>query len=246
LPSTVDPKETILFNALSDHWWKEEGPLSTLHKMNPVRLSFIKEGLTQHFEKENHHITPLKGLSVIDVGCGGGILSEPLCRLGAHVTGIDPSDKAVEVAKKHALNNNLPIDYQCTTADALAKKNVQADAVMAIEILEHVRDKQAFINEISTLVKPGGQLFISTLNRTVKSWALGVFLSEYVLRWVPPGTHHWQNFTRPHELNEMLKGANMKLHTLRGMVFEPLKNDFALSKNDFSINYICTAIKKDK
>ena len=235
--SGVDPKEIENFAKESAHWWDVSGPFKPLHKLNPTRIQYIKQQICDHYDRDPESFDALKGFSILDVGCGGGLVCEPLTRLGAKVTGIDADENAIQVAKDHAKEFDLKIDYQAKTTDALIKKKKQFDVVLALEIIEHVPDQQAFVEEIVKLCKPNGLIIFSTLNRNPKSFALGIVAAEYILRWVPQGTHNWKKFVKPSELSKMLRNTDAKPHDICGLRYNPLKDSFSLDKNDLDVNY---------
>lgn len=249
--NTVDVHEIEQFRKDSAHWWDENGPFKPLHKINPVRTSFIRAQIVDHFGLDDTKIRALENLDILDTGCGGGLMCEPLCRLGANVTGIDADPQAIEVAKAHADHNDLEITYKnIDTAALLSQKSPktkqkakQYDVVLALEIIEHVSDPETFIQQCSALCKPDGLVIFSTLNRTPKSFALGIVAAEYVLGWVPKGTHNWKKFIKPSELTRGMRLAGLSPRTQKGLVFHPLANEFALSDTDFSVNYFMSATK---
>lgn len=240
--SSVDQQEIENFSKDSARWWDETGPFKPLHKLNPVRLSFIKNEICTALERDANNLKPLKGLDIFDIGCGGGLVCEPLARLGANVTGADADAKATDTAKKHAAQQGLSIDYQNKPAEEIKKT---FDVVLALEIIEHVSNPEEFIASLEKLLKPGGLLIMSTLNRSPKSYALGIIAAEYILRWVPRGTHSWKKFIRPSELVKMATAHNLKAKTIRGLVFNPFKNEFALSKTDLDVNYLVSFSKNE-
>ena len=195
--STVDPEEVARFSALADEWWDPRGKMGTLHKFNPVRLGFIKDTACRHFERDGKGIVALAGLRILDIGCGGGLLSEPLARLGAEVVGADPSETNIAVARLHASDQGLAVDYRAATAEALADAGERFDIVLAMEVVEHVADLGLFVRRCAEMVKPGGLMIVATLNRTLKSFALAIVGAEYVLGWLPRGTHQWDKFVTP-------------------------------------------------
>jgi 2-polyprenyl-6-hydroxyphenyl methylase / 3-demethylubiquinone-9 3-methyltransferase len=236
IKDSVNPTEIKLFNALAATWWDENGAMRALHRMNPARLSFIHEALHNHFGD-------FAGRTALDVGCGGGILSEPLTRMGLRVTGVDAADAAIAAAQDHAAAQGLAIAYHVNTAETLVAQGQQFDVVCALEIIEHIAEPENFMATISRLVKPGGLLFVSTLNRTVKSLLFGKIAAEYILNWAPRGTHNWQQFIPPALLAQWLRHQGMSLTALSGIVFDPLQQDFKLDQARLAINYICCAVK---
>ncbi len=240
---TVDPKEIAHFAAMADSWWDAGGKFKPLHDLNPVRIQFIRDHIAQHFGKDITQPTPFGGLRMLDIGCGGGLVCEPLARLGADVTGIDATEENIGVAHLHAEQMGLTIDYRHTTAEAMVQQNKQYDIVFALEIIEHVADIDAFLDAANALVKPGGLLFMSTLNRTAKSYALAIVGAEYVLRWLPRGTHHWNKFLKPSELVLPLEARGLKTEALTGLTFNPLSREWRLNGKDLSVNYMLAAVK---
>lgn len=240
--NTFDPEEIARFSKISAQWWDEDGAFKPLHHLNPTRLDYITQQLSQHYLKNTDKSLNFQGLSVLDIGCGGGLVTEPLTRLGATVTGIDASEKTIEVATAHAALMNLDISYACTTAEDLAATHQQFDAVLALEIVEHVADVPGFINTCQDLVRPGGIVIFSTINRTLKSYAIAIIGAEHVMRWLPVGTHEWKKFLTPGELGGHVKSAPLSIQDIKGMSFNPLSWSWSLSK-DLDVNYFITATK---
>lgn len=241
--SSVADDEIANFSKVADDWWNPHGALAPLHRMNPCRLGYIRDQLRQHGAAGDGR-KPLKGVRLLDVGCGGGIIAEPLARLGADVTGLDASRAAISAARRHADQGGLNIDYQCGTVEAMARGAVRYDVVTAMEIVEHVADLDVFVRGVSRLMKPGGMLFLSTLNRTPQSFLMGVVAAEYVLRWVPRGTHRWSKFVRPSELVTRLEQGGVETVDLTGVVYHPLTGGFSLDKQRMGMNYMLTAVKR--
>ncbi len=239
--STVDPDEISHFARDSDRWWDESGPFAPLHRLNPVRMKFIRDAVTAHYERETDTLSPLRGLKILDVGCGGGLVTEPLARMGATVTGIDADKVAIDAARKHAQAGGLIIDYLVESTDSLKG---QYDVVLALEIVEHVASVDKFVDEVVGLCRPGGLVVFSTLNRTPKSFALGIVAAEYILRWVPAGTHDWKKFLRPAELAAALRRAGATPRTIKGLRLNPFRNEFEISDSDLDVNYFMVAEKK--
>lgn len=242
--STIDKDEVEKFSRIADEWWNEKGKFRPLHIINPVRLQYIRDKICRHFDKDNNQMRSLSGLSLLDIGCGGGLMSEPLARLGAQVTAIDASEKNIKVAKLHSEKTGIDIDYQCSSAeDLLTTTNNKFDVVLALEIVEHVADVQHFIAACAGLLNPNGLLFVSTINRTIKSYGLAIIGAEYLLRWLPIGTHDWQKFLRPSELCLQIRNNGLNIDEMTGMSFNPMKNSWHLNEKDLSVNYIISATK---
>ena len=238
--NTINKKEIEKFSKIAEEWWNPEGKFKPLHKFNPIRISYIKENIIKTFRLELNK-TPLKNIKILDVGCGGGLLSEPMCRLGAEVTGIDASDKNINVAKIHSKKNNLKINYICSSPEKLNDKN-KFDVILNMEIVEHVEDVNFFLKSCSNLLKKDGIMFIATLNRTLKSYFFAIVGAEYILRWLPIGTHEWEKFLKPEELISELKKNDLRLDKLDGMKFNILTDKWSVS-NDKSVNYIMKFLK---
>ncbi|MFG1263477.1 bifunctional 2-polyprenyl-6-hydroxyphenol methylase/3-demethylubiquinol 3-O-methyltransferase UbiG [Xanthobacter aminoxidans] len=238
--ATVDPEEVSRFEALGAQWWDVKGKMAPLHAMNPARLAFLRDTLVRHFSRDARALRPLKGLSLVDIGCGGGLLSEPLSRMGADVTGIDPAPGNVDIARAHAAQSGLTVTYAAETAEALAERGARFDVVVALEVAEHVADVGLFVRTAGRLVADGGVLVLSTLNRTPKSFALAIVGAEYVLRWLAPGTHRWEKFVTPEELEATLASAGFAAREKVGLAYEPFSGDFRLTE-DLSVNYFMVA-----
>jgi 2-polyprenyl-6-hydroxyphenyl methylase/3-demethylubiquinone-9 3-methyltransferase len=237
--SSVDPEEVARFDQLAETWWNPDGPMRALHRFNPVRVEYLRRLLTERFHKDQ---PGLAGIEVLDIGCGGGILSEALSRLGAPVTAIDPAPTNIAVARRHAEQAGLAIDYLCTSAEALAETGKSFDVVLAMEVVEHVRDVKAFIATAARMVRPNGILVAATLNRTLKSYAFAIVGAEYVLGWLPKGTHKWEHFVTPRELATALKAAGLHFVGEAGVVFNPLSGQWQQSR-DMDVNYMMAAEK---
>ena len=242
--STIDEREVERFSRIASEWWDERGKFKPLHAINPVRIRYILERI-QGSEVGDQGSAPasLAGLSLLDIGCGGGLVCEPMRRLGAEVTGIDASEKNIGVASLHAGQSGLTIDYRATTAEALCEQGKQYDIVLALEIIEHVADVALFVDTCCRLVKPGGIMVWSTINRTPKSFALAIVGAEYVLRWLPRGTHDWRKFLKPSELCGYLRKQHMDLTDISGMVFEPFTRKWRMDARNVSVNYYITVKK---
>jgi 2-polyprenyl-6-hydroxyphenyl methylase/3-demethylubiquinone-9 3-methyltransferase len=234
--STIDPVEIAKFSAMADEWWDPTGKFAPLHKFNPIRLSFIRDTAAAHFNRTG--LKPFADLTLLDIGCGGGLLSEPTSRLGFKVTGVDPADKNIQIARAHA--RDLPITYRVASAEVLAEENASFDVVLNMEVVEHVADLRAYLKACASLVRPGGLMFVATLNRTLKSLALAKVMAEYVLRWLPPGTHDWNRFVEPEVLRRMLEECGLNPLKVQGVAFDPLAWDWRLS-NDVAVNYMLVA-----
>ena len=241
---TLDRDEVARFAKLAGEWWDANGPFKPLHRINPLRLTYIRDQLCRRFARDPKQGGSLKGLSVLDIGCGGGLVAEPLARLGAAVTGIEPAPENVEAAKAHAKGAGLDIDYRPVTAEALACENVAFDAVLLLEVVEHVPDVPLFLKSVASLVKPGGVMILSTLNRTLKAYALAIVGAELILRWLPAGTHDWNRFVTPEELRAALARAGLTVSDVTGMVYNPLADEWLLSR-DTGVNYFATALRPD-
>ncbi|MCR9222093.1 MAG: bifunctional 2-polyprenyl-6-hydroxyphenol methylase/3-demethylubiquinol 3-O-methyltransferase UbiG [Alphaproteobacteria bacterium] len=241
--ASVDAGEIEKFARIAAEWWDPEGEFKPLHKLNPVRLEFLRDRLCTRFGRDPRSLTPFEGLRVLDVGCGGGLVAEPLARLGAEMVGLDATEQSIEVARLHAAEAGLAIDYRFETAEALAAAGERFDAVLALEVVEHVADPAGFIATCAKMVKPGGAMALSTLNRSPKGFLLGVVAAEYVLRWLPRGTHDWRKFVKPSELAGMLRAAGLSLADLQGLVYDPVADDFRLDAKDLDVNYLAFAAK---
>ena len=240
--STVDADEVARFSDLAATWWDPRGKMGMLHKFNPVRLGYIKAAACRQFERDAKRLDSLTDLRILDIGCGGGILSEPLARLGATVVGADPAEANIEAAKLHAAAAGLAIDYRATTAEALADAGERFDLVLAMEVVEHVADLALFVKRCAEMVKPGGLMITATINRTLKSFALAIVGAEYVLRWLPRGTHQWDKFVTPNELEAALARHGLNVIEDTGVIYNLIADRWQLS-DDMDVNYMVTAEK---
>jgi 2-polyprenyl-6-hydroxyphenyl methylase / 3-demethylubiquinone-9 3-methyltransferase len=240
--STVDENEVARFAALAQEWWDFGGRMGMLHKFNPVRLAFIKDMACRRFGRDARNLDALEGLRVLDIGCGGGILSEPLARLGAAVVGADPAASNIEAARHHAAAGSLAIDYRATTAEALADAGERFDMVLAMEVVEHVADLDLFVARCAEMVKPGGLMIVATINRTLKSFALAIVGAEYVLRWLPRGTHRWDKFVTPAELESALQQTGLRVIEETGVIYNLFADRWQLS-TDVDVNYMLAAAR---
>lgn len=240
--SSIVGDEVARFAALADRWWDPDGPFRPLHKLSPVRIGLLRTRLLEHFSRPADSLRPLAGLRLIDIGCGGGLIAEPMARLGADVTAIDAAAEGVEAAKAHAAATGLTIDYRATTAETILAQGESFDIVLAMEVIEHVADPAAFVATCAALAKPGGFVAFATLNRTRQSFALGIVAAEYLLRWVPRGTHDWKKFIRPSELAGWLRRNGLVLDDLQGVGYDMARGEFHPDR-DTSVNYVMTARK---
>jgi 2-polyprenyl-6-hydroxyphenyl methylase / 3-demethylubiquinone-9 3-methyltransferase len=240
---TLDREEVARFARLSGQWWDERGPFRQLHRINPVRLTYIRDQLCRRFGRNAKGPASLAGLSVLDIGCGGGLVCEPLARLGAHVMGIDPAAENIAAAKAHASAGGLDIAYEAATAEELAARGQSYDAVLLLEVVEHVPDVPTFLKGVAPLVRPGGVMILSTLNRTLKSFALAIVGAEFILRWLPIGTHQWQRFVTPEELASALSAAGLALTGTEGLVYDPFSDEWRLG-TDTDVNYFASAARR--
>jgi 2-polyprenyl-6-hydroxyphenyl methylase/3-demethylubiquinone-9 3-methyltransferase len=242
--STIDAGEVARFERMAKTWWDERGPMAPLHKFNPVRLAYIRDQAAAHFNRDKKQAGCLTGLRILDIGCGGGILSEPLARLGASMVGADPATANIEVARSHAAQEGLSIDYRDATAESLADAGERFDIVLAMEVVEHVTDVDLFVRRCGEMVKPGGMMIAATINRTVKSFALAIVGAEYILRWLPRGTHRWDKFVTPDELETAMSHADLRVVDERGVIYNLLSDAWQLS-DDMDVNYMLTAAKNN-
>lgn len=242
--ANLDADEVARFERMAKDWWDANGRFRPLHAIGPARLEFIRDQLTAHFTPDRKPgLKPLADLNVLDIGCGGGLISEPLARMGAKVTGIDPGKLNIAIAQSHAAPQGLGIDYQVTTVEELAGTGAQYDAVVCLEVVEHVPNVKEFVATCAELVRPGGIVIFSTLNRTIKSYALAIVGAEYILQWLPKGTHQWERFVTPDELSNAFQDAGLKPGSFQGMIYSPLTGAWSLKADDTDVNYLAAAVK---
>ncbi|GAB1478037.1 bifunctional 3-demethylubiquinone 3-O-methyltransferase/2-octaprenyl-6-hydroxy phenol methylase [Paracoccaceae bacterium] len=242
--NTIDPAEVAKFEAMAAEWWNPNGKFKPLHLMNPCRLDYITRQIAAEFGRDLTAQAPFAGLRILDIGCGGGLLSEPMARLGAEVVGADAAPRNIPVAQLHAEQSGLTIDYRNITAEALAAADEQFDVVLNMEVVEHVADPQAYLTACQQLLKPGGLMICSTLNRNPKSFMMAIVGAEWVMRWLPKGTHDWAKFITPDELYALIRGAGLDPVDRKGMVFNPVSWRWALSDRDLSVNYVTASVKR--
>ncbi|MGL4413215.1 bifunctional 2-polyprenyl-6-hydroxyphenol methylase/3-demethylubiquinol 3-O-methyltransferase UbiG [Roseinatronobacter monicus] len=242
--STIDPNEIAKFEAMAAEWWDPHGKFKPLHMLNPCRLDYITGQIAAEFDRDLAGPSPFAGLRVVDIGCGGGLLSEPMARLGADVVGADAAERNIPVARLHAEQEGLEIDYRHTTAEDMAAAGEQFDVVLNMEVVEHVADPLAYLTACQRLLKPGGLMICSTLNRNPKSYAMAIIGAEYVMRWLPKGTHDWSKFITPVELYGLLRDAGLEPVDRKGFVFNKLTWGWSLSERDLSVNYVTASVKR--
>jgi 2-polyprenyl-6-hydroxyphenyl methylase/3-demethylubiquinone-9 3-methyltransferase len=240
--SSVDRREVDQFNRLAATWWDVRGPMAPLHKLNPVRIAYIRDQAAARFNRDAKKLDCLNGLRILDIGCGGGILSEPLAKLGAAVVGVDPAARNIEIAAAHAQESGVAVDYRATTAEDLAGRGERFDVVLAMEVVEHVTDVSAFVATCATMVKPGGLMIGATLNRTMKSFALAIVGAEYILRWLPRGTHQWDKFVTPEEFENALEASDLDVIGERGVIYNVFADRWQPS-SDMDVNYMIAAAR---
>ncbi len=242
--TTVDAAEVAKFEAMAAEWWDPKGKFKPLHEMNPCRLDYITRQIAAEFDRDLTAPAPFRGLRLLDIGCGGGLLSEPMARLGATVIGADAAPRNIPVAQVHAEQSGLTIDYRNVTAEALAAAGERFDVVLNMEVVEHVSDPLAYLTACKELLVPGGLMICSTLNRTAKSFAMAIVGAEWVMRWLPKGTHEWQKFITPEELYGLIRQAGLTPVDRKGMVFNPIAWTWGLSDRDLSVNYVTASVNR--
>ena len=242
--TTVDPAEVAKFEAMAAEWWDVNGKFKPLHMLNPCRLDYITQQIAAQFDRDLTASAPFDGLRLLDIGCGGGLLSEPMARLGATVIGADAAEGNIPVAQVHADQQGLEIDYRHTTAEALAEAGEQFDVVLNMEVVEHVSDPLIYLTACQQLLKPGGLMICSTLNRNPKSYAVAIIGAEHIMRWLPKGTHEWRKFITPDELYDLIKNAGLEPVNRSGFVFNPIAWSWSLSDRDLSVNYVTSSVKR--
>ncbi|UJQ93854.1 bifunctional 2-polyprenyl-6-hydroxyphenol methylase/3-demethylubiquinol 3-O-methyltransferase UbiG [Mariluticola halotolerans] len=240
--TTINDDEIARFTAMAEQWWDPKGKFKPLHKFNPVRLAYIRQHVIDHFQLDGTKRLPLEGLKFLDIGCGGGLLCEPMARLGATVTGADAAEKNIRIAELHAAQSGLEIDYRATTSETMAEAGEQFDVVLNMEVVEHVADVPLYLESCARLVKPGGLMFVATINRTAKAFALAIVGAEYVLGWLPKGTHTYEKFLTPEEISSQLKRHGMSIKHKSGVSYAPLQDQWRTSR-DMSVNYMLLAEK---
>jgi 2-polyprenyl-6-hydroxyphenyl methylase / 3-demethylubiquinone-9 3-methyltransferase len=241
--TTLDPAEVEKFSKMAAEWWNPKGKFGVLHVFNPVRLQYIKEQVCARFARDPFDPKPFKGLRFLDIGCGGGLLTEPMARLGAEIVGVDPSEKNIKTAIVHADETELAIDYRCGTAEDLAAAAERFDVILNMEVIEHVSDPQAFTQICAGMLKPEGLMFVATISRTLKSFGLAIIGAEYILGWLPKGTHHWEKFIKPDELKTWLGNNNVAIKGETGVTYNPLANAWKRSR-DMDVNYMLVGQKR--
>lgn len=240
--TTINDAEIAKFTAMAQEWWDPKGKFKPLHKFNPVRLAYIRDNLVSHFGRDTSGMRPLEGLKIVDIGCGGGLLCEPLTRLGASVTGVDAAERNISIAKIHAEKSGLDIDYRVTTSEALVEAGEKFDVVLNMEVVEHVDNVPLYMKSCADLVAPGGLMFTATLNRTARAYALAILGAEYVLGWLPKGTHDWKKFLTPDEIRSLISRNGLRIIEDKGVVFHPLADEWRLSV-DTGVNYMVLAAR---
>jgi 2-polyprenyl-6-hydroxyphenyl methylase/3-demethylubiquinone-9 3-methyltransferase len=240
---SIDLKEIKKFEEMASEWWDSQGKFKPLHHMNPCRLDYIISQIEIEFNRSTIDKNAFNGINILDIGCGGGLLSEPMARLGANVTGIDAAAKNIPIAQIHAKQSGLDINYKLATAESLLAEQIQFDVILNMEVIEHVKNPKEYVNTCSKLLKPNGLMICSTINRTSKSFFLAILGAEYVLRWLPKGTHQWNKFIKPNELYDIISSAGLELVDKRGFVLNPIAWEWQTSDRDLSVNYVTTSTK---
>ena len=244
--STIDPAEVAKFEAMAAEWWDPNGKFKPLHMLNPCRLDYITGQIADEFDRDLRGPSPFAGLRILDIGCGGGLLSEPMARLGADVVGADAAERNIPVARVHAEQSGLKIDYRHTTAEAMAEAGEAFDVVLNMEVVEHVASPPAYLRACHDLLKPGGLHICSTINRNPKSYMVAIIGAEHVMRWLPKGTHEWSKFITPDELFDLMRGAGLEPVDRKGFVFNPVSWSWRLSDRDLSVNYVTASLRPDR
>ena len=243
--NTIDPKEVAKFEAMATEWWDTDGKFKPLHMLNPTRLDYIVEQIAAEFARNLSIKNPFKDLRILDIGCGGGLLSEPMARLGATVVGADAAERNIPVAQIHAEQSGLKIDYRHTSAEAIVQTGETFDVILNMEVVEHVADPLGFLTACKNLLKPNGLMLCSTINRNPKSYLMAIIGAEHIMRWLPKGTHEWDKFITPDELFELIESAGLNPVDRKGFVFNPFKWSWSISDKDLSVNYVTASIKSN-
>ena len=241
--TSIDTAEIAKFEAMAAEWWDPNGKFKPLHMLNPCRLDYITRAIAMQFDRDLTQPRPFEGLRLLDIGCGGGLLCEPMARLGAQVVGADAAARNIPVAQLHAEQSGLAIDYRHTTAEALAEAGESFDVVLNMEVVEHVADPQSYLTSCAALLRPGGLMVCSTINRNAKSFAMAIVGAEWVMRWLPKGTHEWRKFITPDELRDMIERTGLRVVDRSGMVFDPIRWSWSLSARELSVNYVTSSVK---
>ena len=242
--TTIDPSEIAKFQAMAEAWWDPDGMFKPLHMLNPCRLDYITQQIAAEFDRDSSAAAPFAGLRILDIGCGGGLLAEPMARLGAEVVGADAAERNIPVARLHAEQSGLDIDYRHTTAEDMAAAGERFDVVLNMEVVEHVADPQAYLTACQELLNPGGLMVCSTINRNPKSFAMAIVGAEYIMRWLPKGTHEWSKFITPDELYGLIRTAGLDPVDRKGFVFNPITWSWGLSDRDLSVNYVTASVRR--
>jgi 2-polyprenyl-6-hydroxyphenyl methylase/3-demethylubiquinone-9 3-methyltransferase len=243
-PLSIDPEEIAKFEAMADEWWDPNGKFKPLHMLNPCRLDYIIDMIRTEFGCDPQKINPFDGLKILDIGCGGGLLCEPMARLGAKVVGVDAAQRNIPIAVAHAKQSDLVIDYRHGTAEEILTGDEKFDVILNMEVVEHVADPLGYIKTCEALLKNGGMMLCSTINRNTKSFLMAIIGAEYVMRWLPKGTHEWSKFFKPSELENIIEQAGLEMVDKKGFVFNPISWQWSISDKDLSVNYVTTSVKK--